>query len=189
MGKALQMAGLLLIGAALAVCEQAATGGRKDGRPAFRPILPKGGGAPKGGQKAGPRLSNPNSEAARLYRANPEQRERALEKLPFNLQQRIRRELDWFDGLSKDQQQMVLTRSERLAALSPEQQRAFTEQLRALNRLEPERRRMVRQALMRLQRESDDQRKIILGREQFRSRFSPEELQIITDLAAVMLPQ
>lgn len=188
MAKALQLAALLLIGAAPAVCDQANNGGGKDGRPVFRPILPKGGGVPKGAPKAGPRMTNPNSEAARLYRANPEQRERALEKLPRNLQQRIRRELEWFDNLPKDQQQTVLKRSERLAALSPEQQRAFTDQLRSLNRLEPERRRMVSQALMRLQRESDEQRKVILGREQFRSRFSAEELQIITDLAAVMLP-
>ena len=188
MAKALQLAALLVIAAAPVVCDQAGNG-RKDGRPAFRPILPKGGGVLKGAPKGGPRMTNPNSEAARLYRANPEQRERALEKLPLNLQQRIRRELEWFDNLPKDQQQTVLKRSERLAALSPEQQRAFTDQLRSLNRLEPERRRMVTQALMRLQRETDDQRKVILGREQFRSRFSEEELQIITDLAAVMLPQ
>ena len=186
MAKSLRFAGLLLLGAALGLAEQAAKGGPSALRPNFKGGIPKG--VPKGGQKGGPRLTNPASPAARLYRATPEQRERVLEKLPPARQQQMRSELDWFDRLPKDQQEQVIRRSERLAALPPEKQQAVQRQMQALNRLEPERRRAVRQALIRLQGMPDDQRAELLSRERFRSQFSTEELEIITDLAAVMPP-
>src|SRR5262245_38258701 len=112
MQRPFQFAGSLLLCAALGFADQAAKGAGAL-RPAFKGV-PKGG-IPKAGSK-GPRITNPASPAARLYRATPEQRERVLEKLPLNRQQQMRRELEWFDGLPKDQQEQVIRRSERLAA-------------------------------------------------------------------------
>jgi len=175
--KLTQIAALMLTGTALILAEQGAL------RPAGT-----SGGVPKAQSKSVP-LRNPGSPAARLYRATADERERALEKLPAAMQQRIRKELAWFDSLSKDQQEIALKRTERLAALPPEQQRLIRQQLQALNRLEPDRRRAVRSALNRLQNASVEQRKDILSRPQFRARFSAEEWQLITDLSAVMIPQ
>ena len=194
--KSLLIASLLFLAAGNGLCYQAPKGAGKAVRaPVMRPILPRdGGGIPgaarknmKGAPKGAP-LTNPGSPAARLYRATPEERERVLERLPIGQQDRMRRELARFDSLPKDQQTVMIKRSERLAALPPEKQRAFMRQMQALNRLEPERTRAVRQALMRLAALPDDQRSDALNREEFRSRFSEEELQIITDLAAVMMP-
>src|SRR5437879_3200260 len=128
MAKLLRIGGLILMGAALILADQ-------------------GSGVPTAQPKAVPPLRNPGSPAARLYRAPPEERERALEKLPVNMQERIRKELQWFDSLPKAQQEIAIKRSERLAALSPVQQRAIRLQLQALNQLEPDRRRAVRNAL------------------------------------------
>src|SRR5262245_25636340 len=153
MSRSLHFASFLLLCAAFGFADQAAKGGGAL-RPTFKG-LPKGG-IPKAGQK-GPRLTNPASPAARLYRATPEQRERVLEKLPANRQQQMRRELEWFDALPKDQQEQVIRRSERLAAMSPEKQQAVQRQMQALNRLPPERTRAVRQALLRLQNLPDDE--------------------------------
>jgi|ERR1051326_825026 hypothetical protein len=178
MTKLFQLGGLLLIGTALVWGEQGASGA---GKPWNAP------GVPKAAPKNVP-LRNPGSPAARLYRATPEERERALEKLPFRMQEQIRKELAWFDGLPKDQQEIAIKRSERLAAMAPEQQRAIRQQLQALNRLEVDRRRAVRNALIRLQSVSEEERKAILARPQFRARFSDDEWQIITDLSTVMLP-
>src|SRR5438552_18450288 len=131
--RSFQAVGLLLLAAGAGVCAQSGSG-------LFRPVVPKGGvpkaGVPKGAQK-GPagRISNPSSPAAHLYRATPEQRDRVLEKLPFPMQQRLRKELEQFDQLPKEQQEMMIRRTERFDVLSPEKQLAFRQQLAAFNRL------------------------------------------------------
>jgi Protein of unknown function (DUF3106) len=136
----------------------------------------------------GPRLTNPANPVTQLYRASPDERDRALEKLPPQMQQRFRQNLEWFDSLPKQQQQIVIRQSERFAALPPEKRREFVAQLRALNQLPPERRRPVAQALRRLQMLPDADRAAIMGSEQFKGSFSPEEQKIIVDLSQVMLP-
>ena len=145
--------------------------------------------APNVPKANGPRLTNPASPAARLFQATPEQRERALEKLPPAQQEQIRKNLAWFDQLPKEQQAVVLRRTERFAALTPEARRDFVQQMQALNKLPPERNRAVRQALIRLQGMPQEQRTALLGNAQFQSRFSPEEQRIIANLSEVMLPR
>ena len=145
--------------------------------------------APKGGGNAlGPRINNPGSPAARLYRMTPEERERALERLPAQRQEAIRRQLQYFDSLPKDQQEVMLSRTERFAALPPEKKRAFMQQMQTLNRLPKERHQMVGAVLRRLQSLPDAQREVIFNSPQFQNGFTPEEQQMIRDLSEVMLP-
>ena len=180
---------LHLVAAALAVCGVALC--QPKGTPkAVRPAqaLPRERGVPKAPRAMGPRITNPRSPVTRLYRASPEERERALEKLPPAMQERFRRNLSWFDGLPRQQQDIVVRQTERFAALPPEKRREFQLQLRALNQMPPERRRPVVQTLRRLQMMPDAERAAVLGSEQFKSRFSPEEQKIILDLSEVMLP-
>ncbi len=174
--------------AGIAVCEQKSAA-RAPRPAASRPAPPpRPRSIPKAEQRAGPRLSNPANPVSRLYRASPEERERALEKLPLPMQDRFRQNLTWFDGLPKGQQDIVVRRSERFAALTPEQRREFLTQMKVLNQMPPERRRPVVQALRRLQMMPDADRAVVLDSEQFKSRFSPEEQRMIMDLSTVMLP-
>jgi hypothetical protein len=87
---------------------------------AARPVLPRKGllkgGIPRAPQM-GPPLSNPGSQVARLYRATPEERERALEKLPARVQEQFRQQLARFDAMPKPQQEVLIRRAERYAAL------------------------------------------------------------------------
>jgi len=136
-----------------------------------------------------PRLVNPESVAAMLMRASPEQRERALQRFPPERQAQIRKQLAWFDSLPKAQQEIQLRRLERFASLPPDKQLLVRQQMQALNRLPPARSRAVRAALALLQSLPPAQRAVRMNRPAFRQRFSPEELQIITDLAdAWLLP-
>jgi hypothetical protein len=144
-------------------------------------------GVPKG-PKAGPRITNPASPAARLYQMSPEERERALEKVPAARQEAIRKQLEYFDSLPKEQQQIMIGRTERFANLAPEKRRAFMQQMQAVNRLPKERKQMVGQLLRRMQSMSDQQRADILNSPQFRDRFTPEEQKMIADLSEVLLP-
>jgi hypothetical protein len=192
MRRAFQVVGLLWLAAAVGFGDQRNPAKELPPRPlAPRPNALKNGGLPKngGGRKnLGPRLLNPNSSAARLFQASPEERDRVIEKFPAARQEAIRRNLEWFDRLPKPQQELVLKRTERLAELSPQKQRAFQQQLQALQRLPQERKQAVGMALRRLQIMSDDERAKVLASEPFKSRFSAEEQKIIADLSEVMLP-
>src|SRR3954452_9472443 len=109
---------------------------------AVRPALPKGGGAPRQ-PRMSPPLGNPNSIAAHLFRATPEERDRALEKLPPGRQELIRKQLEAFDKLPKPQQEFRIRQTERWSALPPERRAAIQEQLQALNQLPQERKREI----------------------------------------------
>jgi len=182
MPRIFQIGGLLLLAVAAGICEQKAAkvpSPKKDASP-----RKNGGAAPK----AGPRLTPPGSPAARLYQATPEERERAIEKLPPAAQERVRNQLKYFDSLPKNQQEIMIRRTERLDALTPEKRRAFQQQMQNLNRLTPDRRQAVAGALRRLQVMPEEQRLRVLNSEQFKSRFSPEEHRMIADLSEVMVP-
>jgi hypothetical protein len=181
MSRFLQLAGLLVAASGtLLLADQ-----RADAEAPLRPVVPRKG---VGGRALGPRLTNPSSPASRLYRATPAERERALEKLPLRQQERIRKNLEWFDGLSKADQAIVLKRAERYEAMSPEARQVFNRQFRALAQLAPERRQAVAAALRRLQTMSDEQRAGVLASPEFTSRFSAEEIKLISDLSQVIPP-
>jgi hypothetical protein len=100
----------------------------------------------------------------------------------------MRNNLQWFDGLPKQQQEIVLRQTERYEALSPDARKAFQQRMRDLQGLPQERRQAVGAALRRLQVMNDDQRARVLASDQFKSRFSPEEQKIISDLSEVLIP-
>jgi hypothetical protein len=192
MRAVLQFGGLLLACVAAAAASDQKNESGQAARPVVaRPALPRNGGGPKMNNprpRLGPPLSNPASPAARLYRATPEERDRALEKLPPKLQEQIRAQLGRFDGMPKEQQQVLIRRAEAFAALSPGEQSLVRRQMAALGKLPQERRGAIGRALRRLQPLSQDEREKMLGSDEFKTRFSPEEQKMIADLSAVMLP-
>jgi len=139
---------------------------------------------------AGQRIVDPESVAARLMLATPGQRERALSKLPPERQAQIRKQLAWFDGLPKAQQDAQIRRLQLFASLPPDQQVIVRLQMQAFNKLPPQRKQAIQRALINLQSLPRAQRPVRMNNPAFRSRFSPEELTIIEDLAnAFLLPQ
>jgi Protein of unknown function (DUF3106) len=186
MSRSFQLVGLLALAAVGGICSDQ---NKPAAKPAPPPKPPPKAAAPKGGApKMGPRIANPGSQAARLYQLTPEERERALEKLPPNQQAAIRGQLKYFDSLPKDQQQMMIKRAERFAALSPPERREFMQAFQAFNHLLPERRQMVAQALRRLQLLPEADRVVRLNSPAFKERFTPEELHMIDKLSDVIMP-
>jgi hypothetical protein len=143
---------------------------------------------PGGGRNMGPGLTNPDNPVARLYRASPEERERALEKLPARMQEQFRTRLKWYDNLPPNQQRLVLNRTDRFDALPADRRAAIKAQFAALNKLPQERKAAIVRALRSLEVMPDEQRTKLLAGDEFKSRFSPEEQNIIADLSEVMLP-
>jgi hypothetical protein len=114
----------------------------------------------------------------------PEEREHALEKLPNELaRERARKELEWFDGLPKEAQEIQLRRLDHFAQLTPEKRAEVRGLMAEVNALPGPRSAAVRQALYQLQQLTDQQRDNTLQRPAFQARFSVEELRVIRALA------
>ena len=188
MKRALQIGGLLLLGAVSGLCDQKTAVKDPPPPPAAKKNNPKGVAAPKGGLKGTP-LINPANPFTRLFRMTPEQRERALEQLPPQQQANARKSLEAFDQLPKEQQDIQLHQLERFEQLPPERRAEVRGLWRDLNQLPRDRNMQVRQAIRRLQNATDAQREAILKSAAFKERFSPEEQRIISGLADARFPQ
>jgi hypothetical protein len=164
--------------------------------PAPRPAAPRPANPPNriapnklpGARQVGAPLINPSNVVTRLYRSSPEERERALEKLPPKMQEQFRNQLKRFDSLTPAQQQVQLKWVERYSTLPKQQQEAFKQQWQALGKMTPEQRRPITLALRQLEGMPDEQRRKVLDSDDFKSRFSADERKMLSDLSVVMLP-
>ena len=147
--------------------------------------MPKGGspkGLPKQGNPA--RLNNPAHQFERLLSMTPDQRERVIEKLPPQQQERLRGRLEQFDRLPPAQKALRMELANRYFALPAERQQAYTEQVQAFNKLEPRRRRELVEELKSLWALPESDRQARLSNEAYKARFSPAELQILETISA-----
>jgi Protein of unknown function (DUF3106) len=134
--------------------------------------------------KAAPKLPNPGTVAQRLLQMSPEERERVLARFPPERQAQIRERLQKLDSLPKQQQDRAIERFQAFSNLPPEKQNLVRRQIRAFNALPDDRRQVVGQAFQRLRRMPEAERQARLSSPGFKSRFSPEEQQILSDLSA-----
>jgi hypothetical protein len=192
MNVPLQIGGILLLATVAALGEQ--KGNPKQPKappppPAAKPVAPKAmpkNGAPKGdASKAGgvPRL-NPVNQFERLIAMPPEKRDQVLERLPPAQQERLRQRLEQFDKLPPQQKALRLELANRYFALPPEKQAAFAQQVQAFNSLDRDRHRAVQQELRTLWQLNEQQRQERLNSDEFKTRFSPAELQMLNDLSS-----
>jgi hypothetical protein len=147
-------------------------------KPAAQPAPNNGGGMPKPPAK----MANPANPVFRLFQMPPEERERAIEKLPPKQQENMRKTLANFDNKPQAEKDRELQKLNALWSLPPDKQALVSQQIKAFDALPNDRLPIVRQAYVRLSRSTPEERETILARPQFRSRFSPEELQILSVL-------
>jgi hypothetical protein len=187
MNRAIQVAGVVWLSAVMAICADQT----KPPKPAPPPKNPPAaakpapkappnnpGGAPKGAA----RIPNPDNPVDRLLRMTPDQRERALEKLPPQQQANIRKWLENFDKQPQAQRERRLQQLNELWSLPSDKRQLVSQQIKAFDALPPDRLAIVRQAYVNLSRMTPEERDDRLARPQFRSRFTPAELQILSVL-------
>jgi hypothetical protein len=185
MPRALQVGAIFILTVACAAAQK-----ENVRKPAPAPAPRSGGGAkgfPKAPLKqpgASPRPNNPAYQFERLISMPPEQRDRVIEKLPPQQQERLRNRLDQFDRLPPAQKAWRIELMNRLFALPPERQQAYTEQVQAFNKLEPRHRRVIADEIHALWALPEADRQAKLANEAYRSRFTPEELQILSTISA-----
>jgi hypothetical protein len=186
MNRAIQVVGVVWLGVMVAVCADQTKPPKPPpppknppaAKPAAKVPPNNAGGAPKGQAT----LANPDNPVDRLLRMPPQQRERAIEKLPPQQQANIRKRLENFDKQTEAQKQRQLEHLDEFWTLPPDKQKLVRDQMNAFKALPEARREEVKRAYVRLSRETPEGRDTILARPQFRNRFTPAELQMLTVL-------
>jgi len=118
----------------------------------------------------------------RWNRMSPEDRERELAKLPPARARLIRERIWRYNHMQPAEQQALRQRYQTFSQLSPDEQQTVRERLRELRQLPAARRPIVHREVQQLRLLPDAQRQARINGDEFRSRFSPQEQQIIRDL-------
>jgi hypothetical protein len=118
----------------------------------------------------------------------PEQRERALAKLPPERQQKIRDQIARFNSLPEAEQQRLRERYRRLQQMPPDKQDAVRRELRQFNETPPERRRVLVREMRDLRKLSDTDRRTRMASDEYRARYSPDEQHMLEDLTDYLSP-
>lgn len=143
------------------------------------------GGAGRGGNNV-PRIAVPLNPLQRFLNMTPEEQQRVLEKAPPAQRARLQEALERWNAKPEAQKQFAYRQYQSLAKLPPEQQALVQRQMVAFNHLPEDRIRPVRQELIRLLRMPPDQRSSRFNSEEFTQKYSPEEQQILKDLAVTL---
>jgi hypothetical protein len=139
--------------------------------------------APKGPKAGGARLGAPGNPVERLMAMPPEQRERVLEKLPASQQANLRQRLERFDKLPAAERERLNRMWNTFNNLPPEKQSLVRRQIQAFNSLPDDRQEALAPVLQRLRRMPEDERHALLGSEEFKSKYSASEWQMLSDIS------
>lgn len=157
----------LIVCAVLLAGVEPAAAQRRSGAPGAMKGRPPGGRPPK------------DRPLERLQGMTPEQRRRALERVPPQRRREIERKLNDFERLSPEDRARFDRFREMPAARQESVRRAFS----SLNELKPERQQAVRRELRRLRSLPDGDRQSRLESAEFQNRFDEREREIIGQLS------
>lgn len=152
-------------------------------RAAARQVQPKT-------QVAQPRAQNPKAPKPNvgdqmllnLQNMSPEEREKALSKLPPAQRARIANRIQNFQNLAPAAQERQLDQLRRLNSLPLQRQQEVRQSMRDRNALPDDRKKAVNQELRRMTNMTDEDRQAHMNSDDFRNRFSPGEQQMIGNL-------
>ncbi|HEY3823267.1 MAG TPA: DUF3106 domain-containing protein [Bryobacteraceae bacterium] len=138
-------------------------------------------------QNAQPKGNNHPGEQMlmNLSQMTPEEREKALSRLPPAQRTNIEKRIEKFQTLPPAQQERQLDRLQRLNALSPQRQQQVRRSMRDLQDLPQDRKKAINQEARRLSRMPEDDRQNYLNSDEFHNRFSPDEQKIVGDIAEI----
>lgn len=130
-----------------------------------------------------------NAVLDRWNKMPADERERELAKLPPERARRIRMLLRRYNQMNPEEQQALRRRYRTFSELTPAEKETVRQRLREFRQLPKERRPIVHDEVDELRRLPEAQRQARMNGEEFRGRFSPQERQIIRDLAEYLEPK
>lgn len=122
----------------------------------------------------------------KLERMTPEEREKALGQLPPAQRANIERRIRNFQQLPPAQQQRRLEQLERLNSLPPKEQAQVRRSMNQLKDLPDDRKMAINRERRNMSGMTDGERQAYMSTEQFRSRYSPSEQEMIGNLAKIL---
>lgn len=126
----------------------------------------------------------PNGMIERFNRMTPEQRQRALGRLPADRREKVEQRLEHFNSLPPEEKKRLREEYLEFQKLPPEKQDAIRKSFRQFSELPEDRRRPVRRELMHLRGLTAEERTARYESETFKSRFNETERQLLNDLAS-----
>jgi len=136
-------------------------------------------GKPGKGNTAGPR---PVEEFMRM---SPADREKALEKLPPERQEKVRQQLQRYDQMPPERKAQL----QRLWQLPPDKQQRVRSSMRDFSELPQDRRRAMRQQLQSMGTMSAGERSDYLKSPEFKEHYNPDEQEIMKNMSEILPPR
>jgi hypothetical protein len=124
----------------------------------------------------------------RLYRMSPEERKKALDRLPPQRRARIEQRLNQFQSLPSAERERLQRQLEWFRQLSPERQEGARSLFQRFRQLPPYRRQVLNREARRLRDLDDTARSARMDSPAFRNRYSPEEQGMLRDMVALTPP-
>ncbi len=124
-----------------------------------------------------------NTAIDRWYQMTPIERQNALAKLAPERQKQILQRLEQYNRLPKDERDRLRERYEQFSHLTPAKQDLVRRQMKRFAEVPVERRRVLSRELVRLRKASDEDRRARINSEEFRSRYTLQEQQMLQDLS------
>jgi hypothetical protein len=148
----------------------------------------RGGGRGGGGMGRGPGIGISRQRADRTpidqwNQMSPEERDKAIQSLPPERQKQMRQKLATFNSLPTAEKQALREHYEAFSKLSPERQDLVRRQMRKFGETPPERRKALAREFQDLRNMPAAERQERIASEEFRSKYSPEEREMLQDLS------
>ncbi|HLJ50264.1 MAG TPA: DUF3106 domain-containing protein [Bryobacteraceae bacterium] len=149
-----------------------------------------GGGAHPQQQRA-PKAEKPGKAAGRspiqeFEGMSPEERQRALDRLPPGQRERVQQRLRQFDQLPPEQKRQVQNQLERLRQLPPKKQEQVREAMRKFGDQPPDRKKAMRQELRGMESLSPSERQARLNSPDFKSKFNKDEQDMVKHMSEIL---
>jgi hypothetical protein len=118
----------------------------------------------------------------------PEERRRMLNRLPPERRKRVEEGLSRFRQLPPSEQERLRNRLERFGELPPEHQAAARRLWARFNQLAEDRKPLVGDEFRALRQLDEADRRSRINSDEFRSRFTLGEQQLLEDFASLLAP-
>jgi len=122
---------------------------------------------------------------SRLLKLSPEQRNKALSSLPPVRRAQIEKRLNDYQQMPEPQRARALERLRRMQSLPPQKQQQVRASSKMFLELPEPRHKLVQRQIGQLRPLSDADRRALMNSDEFRSKFTPSEQQMIEDICLV----
>ena len=136
--------------------------------------------------KKGDRL--PRTPVDKFNRMTPDERQRALEKLPPERRKKIEDQLNWYNSLTPQQRRQLRSRLQAFNQLPPEKQNQTRRLFRQFGELPQERQEPVLKEFENLRVLPEAERRARINSDEFRNKYNSHEQRILGDLSGLLSP-